>query len=170
MKIDPQYWINRLGLKKHPEGGYFKETYRCDETVCMNALPKRFAEDKAFSTAIYFLLKGEQTSYFHRLKADELWHFYHGSSLTLHIIDPHGDYNKIQLGSNFENGETFQRIIKNGAWFGATVDDHTSYSLTGCTVAPGFGFNDFELANRDQMLKMYPEHALIIKKLTLPFL
>ena len=168
MKKDAYYWIKKLDLKKHPEGGYFKETYRCDETVCADALPKRFSEKKTFCTAIYFLLKGNQVSYFHRLKADELWHFYSGSSLTLHIINKSGNYNKIHMGRDFENGEVFQGIVKHGDWFGATVDDKTSYSLLGCTVSPGFSFNTFEMADKNYLIKIYPEHALIIKKISAP--
>ena len=164
---DANYWINKLNLKEHPEGGYYNETYRSDESIEKTALPARFDCTRSFSTAIYFLLKGDKFSAFHRFKSDELWHFYTGSSITLHIIDHNGKYNQIILGSDYENGETFQAVIKAGFWFGATVNDRLSYALVGCTVSPGFNFNDFEIGNSKTLIKKYPSNRSIIEKLTL---
>src|SRR5919198_5664054 len=95
------YWIEKLELVKHPEGGYFKEIYRSKEKVPANALPDRYQGDRSFSTFIYFLLKGSQVSRLHRLKSDELWHFYVGSSLTIHVIDLGGRHFTVRLGNNF---------------------------------------------------------------------
>lgn len=163
---DANYWISRLNLTEHPEGGYFKETYRSEELIDNDALPKRFKGTRSFSTAIYFLLRGDQVSHLHRIKSDELWHFYSGSALTIHIIDKHDQYNRIRLGCNFDKGEMYQAAVKAGTWFGATVDMSDSYSLVGCTVSPGFDFDDFEMGNREELLARYPRHSQIIEKLT----
>lgn len=118
------------------------------------------------STSIYYLLPGNEFSAFHRIKQDEIWHFYDGSALTLHIIDRDARHTTLQLGDKVEEGETFQAVIKAGDLFAATVQDNTSYALIGCTVAPGFEFADFEAPSRDTLLKHYPEHEAIINKLT----
>jgi len=160
------YWIKKLDLKKHPEGGYFRQTYISKEIIQGNALPNRFIGGHAISTAIYYLLNGNEFSAFHRLKSDELWHFYSGISLTLHVITHHGEYSPINLGNNTDNGEVFQAVVAAGCWFGATVNDPLSYSLVGCTVAPGFSFQDFEIGNRKELIELYPKHKAIIEKLT----
>jgi len=160
------YWIINLNLESHPEGGYFRETYRASEDIPADALPEGFSSERSFCTAIYFLLKSGQVSRFHRIKSDEQWHFYTGSSLTLHIIDKNGKYSQKLLGPDLENGEVFQLIVPAGCWFGATVNNPDSYSLAGCVVSPGFHFDDFELAEREQLLEEYPEHKEIIERLT----
>jgi len=161
------YWIHYLGLKEHPEGGYFRETYRSDEYISRNSLPERFGgNSRSFSTSIYFLLRGDQISHLHRIQSDEIWHFYQGSPLRLHIIDEDGKYSAIHLGNNPDNGESFQAIVKKRCWFGATVDILDSYSLVGCTVAPGFDFQDFEMGKRDILVAKYPKYKEVIERLT----
>jgi predicted cupin superfamily sugar epimerase len=159
-------WIERLQLRPHPEGGYFCETYRAAEMVARAALPERFRGDRAFSTAIYFLLDRHDFSALHRLKQDELWHFYDGSSLTIHLIDRHGYYSCLHLGREIDNGAVPQAVVPAGYLFGATVDDPSSYALVGCTVAPGFSFDDFEMPTRSQLLELYPQHRQLIERLT----
>lgn len=166
MKHTADYLIEKLKLEPHPEGGYFREVYRADELIKLEHLPDRYKVDHTFSTSIYYLLKGDQVSTFHRLKSDELWNFYTGSSLTLYVISDVGEYSKIKLGSNLENGEVFQTVIPSGSLFGATVNDKSSFSLVGCVVAPGFEFSDFELGKREELLKQFPQHREIIEKLT----
>lgn len=162
---DAQYWIDRLGLERHPEGGYFRETYRAEEIISRSCLPGRYSGDRSFSTAIYFLLTGDDVSRLHRIKSDEIWHFYSGSSLNIHIIDGEGISFTITLGNNIERGECFQTVVRAGCWFGATVTEWSSYSLVGCTVSPGFDFNDFELGQKDVLMKKYPQHGYIIDRL-----
>ncbi len=159
------YWIERLQLKPHPEGGYYKETYRSSESIGQQALPARYDGQREFSTAIYFLLKGDQFSRLHRLKTDEIWHFYFGSSLKLHIIDGAGQYTKIKLGPEIDEGQVFQAVIKANNWFGAAVDNSDMFSLVGCTMSPGFDFSDFELGDRLKLISLYPEHRAIIAEL-----
>ena len=159
-------WIEGLGLQRHPEGGYFRESYRCEEILTKDRLPGRFRGDRAFSTAIYFLLNANDFSAFHRIKQDEGWHFYDGSGLTIHVIDPEGSYLSIKLGKNLAEGELPQAVVKAGWLFGATVNDTRSYSLVGCTVAPGFDFADFEMPGREELCRQYPQHRQLIERLT----
>jgi len=161
-----QAWIDRLALRRHPEGGWFRETYRSDEAVSRAALPPRFSGDRAFSTAIYFLLDGEDFSALHRIEQDEVFHFYDGGGLTLHRIVPNGEYSTVRLGRNLAAGELPQAVVKAGCVFGATVTQPSSFALVGCTVAPGFDFADFALPGRDELCRQFPEHRQLIERLT----
>jgi predicted cupin superfamily sugar epimerase len=163
---DADRWIDLLQLEKHPEGGYYRETYRSEEAIDKKHLPERFNGDRCLSTAIYYLLKGDDFSAFHRIKQDELFHFYDGSSLTIHVIDNSGNYCEIKLGRNMKTGEVPQATVKAGWIFGASVNEPNSYSLVGTTVAPGFDFDDFELLSRKQLIALFPQHNKIIEQLT----
>ena len=163
---DATYWIEKLDLQRHSEGGYFKETYRSNEIISKETLPTRFAGDRVFSTCIYYLLDEKDFSAFHAIKQDEIWHFYDGSSLSIHIIDQKGTYSNAKLGRDFENGESFQTVVKAGSWFAAAVNNEEAYSLVGCTVAPGFEFSDFKMPVRKKLVDLYPEHKEIIDKFT----
>ena len=155
--------IQHLGLLPHPEGGYYRETYRSNGTI---EKPDGFAGERNFSTAIYFLLTAGNFSAFHRIKADEVWHFYDGSPASIHVIDTSGAYTLHKLGIDFSKGEVPQLVVKAGDWFGSSVEEGGSYSLVGCTVAPGFDFNDFEMGDRTELMKSYPQHREIIERLT----
>lgn len=161
-----EYWIEKLQLQKHPEGGYYKENYRSDEIIKKESLPERYNDERNFSTAIYFLLEKNDVSMFHILKSDEIWHFYKGTSLTIYVIDKKGKLEKIFVGDNPERGEVLQAVIKKGNWFAAKINNPDSFTLIGCTVSPGFNFNDFELAKRNNLLKLFPNHLDIIKMFT----
>jgi len=160
------YWIERLQLAPHPEGGYFRETYRSPELVAPGALTERFPGARAFSTAIYFLLPSNEVSRLHRLRSDELWHFYAGGALVIAILQPGVAAREIVLGRELEQGETLQAVVPAGAWFGARVRDPGSFTLAGCTVAPGFDYADFELADRATLLRQFPDQAALITRLT----
>jgi predicted cupin superfamily sugar epimerase len=159
-------WIETLGLKPHPEGGWFRETYRSDEAVARAALPSRFTGDRAFSTAIYYLLEGEEFSALHRIRQDEVFHFYDGCGLTLHVIDPAGDYATIRLGRDPAGDAVPQAVVPAGCVFGATVSVPGSFALVGCTVATGFDFADFELPERAELCRRFPQHRAVIERLT----
>jgi predicted cupin superfamily sugar epimerase len=161
-----QSWIDGLQLRPHPEGGWFRETYRAWEVVGLAALPPRFGGDRAFSTAIYFLLDGDEFSALHRIKQDEVFHFYDGSALSLHVIDPQGSYSMVTVGRDLSAGQVPQAVVKAGCLFGATVSDPSSYSLVGCTVAPGFDFADFEMPDREEICHQFPQHRQVIERLT----
>ncbi|GAA4411521.1 hypothetical protein GCM10023187_37520 [Nibrella viscosa] len=159
-------WVTRLALQPHPEGGYFTETYRSTETIAQTALPPRFAGDRSVGTAIYFLLESRHYSTLHRIQADEIWHFYTGGPLEVFVIDPVGKLSVIRLGNNPDQGEVFQAVVPAGCWFGAKPAAGTEYALVGCTVAPGFDFADFELGQREILLRAYPQHRAVIEMLT----
>jgi len=160
------YWIDRLNLTPHVEGGAFREVYRSELMIPRSNLPLFFQGDRNVSTAIYFLLAQGQFSAFHRIAADELWHFYYGDPLLVYEITHGGRMIVHRLGSNFEKGEVFQTVVKAGSWFASVPAPESEYTLVGCTVAPGFDFADFELAQRDALVHQYPEHADIIRQLT----
>ncbi len=236
---EAQYWIEKLRLVPHPEGGYFRQTYK-SELMVEAATSKgsdpgeshSFARNvkrvgrpeicgaRAASTAIYFLLEGENFSAFHRLRSDEMWHFYAGSALIVHVIDAEGEYSSILLGNDAERGEVFQAVVKAGCWFASEIardslpsagsdggptsrktgekrgtppvgsdgdptsretgekrgtplssqydesEAHPTYALVGCTVAPGFEFEDFELARREELARAHPRHRKLIERLT----
>jgi predicted cupin superfamily sugar epimerase len=166
MTKDAAYWIEKLKLEAHPEGGYYRQTYRADLVLAKDALPREFAGARAASTAIYFLLEGEVFSAFHRLRSDEVWHFYLGSTLVVHVIDQHRRYSEILLGSDPEAGEVLQAVVKAGCWFASHVRDEKGFALVGCTVAPGFDFEDFEMAKREELVGLYPQHRGVIERLT----
>ena len=160
------YWIKKLDLQRHPEGGYFRETYRSGEVILKRALPPRFSGNRVFATCIYFLLTRNEYSAFHTIRQDEIWHFYEGSSLSIHIIDRNGEYSVLRLGRNIENGQSFQAVVPADCWFAAAVDNPQACALVGCTVAPGFDFADFEMADRNRLVELYPEHRAIIEQYT----
>lgn len=168
MNLPASFWINHLGLQPHPEGGYFSETYRSAETLAAGALPSRFSGTRSLGTAIYFLLENGQTSAFHRIQADEIWHFYAGNPLHVAVIDAWGHLQTLRLGPDAQAGEAFQAVVPAGHWFGSYLPDSEGYALVGCTVAPGFDFADFELATQDQLLALFPQHHKIIGRLTPP--
>ncbi len=166
MAINADYLIKSLNLIKHPEGGYFSEVYRSDEAIQKDHLPERYNDKRCFSTSIYFLLESDDYSSFHKVNSDEIWHFYSGTPLTLYVINDNGDLKKIVLGSNPENEESFFALIKNGQWFAAKTNQPDSFSLVGCTVAPGFDFDDFKLGDRLDLTKQFPQHKELISSFT----
>jgi len=162
---DARYWIEKLGLEPHPEGGYFRQSYKAELVVPKSALPEGFAGARAASTAIYFLLEGKNFSAFHRLRSDEVWHFYAGDPLV-HGIEPEGKYFSILLGRDLEAGQVLQTVVPAGCWFASHVPDWKSFALVGCTVAPGFEFEDFEMGKREELARAYPQHRDVIERLT----
>jgi uncharacterized protein len=161
---DAQYWINHLGLSPHPEGGYYRATYKADLTIVRSALPSSYQGDRSASTAIHFLLDEGDFSAFHRIASDEVWHFYAGSSLVVYVIEPEGNYSELHLGG--DAGEVFQAVVKAGCWFASRVKDAAGFALVGCTVAPGFEFADFELGVRSELIRTFPVHRKLIEELT----
>jgi len=162
-----EYWIKTLKLSEHPEGGHFREAYRSEESIAKKALPSRYSGPRAFSTSIFFLLKSGEVSHFHRLKSDEVWHFYEGSPLVFHMLAETGKYRQFRLGRNPEAGEALLAVLPRGVWFGAEVARPRSFALSGCTVAPGFEFDDFEFGRREEMLLRFPQHRSVIERLAI---
>jgi predicted cupin superfamily sugar epimerase len=166
MTKEARYWVDKLRLIAHPEGGHYRQSYRSDLSIAREALPRQFTGARSVSTAIYFLLEGENFSGFHRLLSDELWHFYTGTPLLVHVIEPDGRYAEIQLGSDLEAGQIWQAVVKAGCWFASCVRDPASFALVGCTVAPGFEFEDFEMGERKGLTRLFPQHRDLIERFT----
>ncbi len=166
MDIKAQEYISKLHLNRHPEGGYFNEIYRSAEYYEAGYLPGRYNKNRAFATSIYFLLEGNQVSNLHSLKSDEIWHFYDGSAILIYMLEEQGKLTVKKLGKDLGSGELFQVTIPKGCWFGAELQDKKSFGLIGCTVSPGFDFEDFELGERNFLLNLFPDYSEIIKKLT----
>lgn len=158
--MNAKEWIEKLKLLPHPEGGYYKETYRSKEDSEFD----RFDGKRSISTAIYFLLEGKDKSHFHRIQSDELWFFHEGETLEIFVLKE-DKIDVILLGKNLDQGEALQAIIPAGLWFGARVKDQLGYALVSCTVAPGFDFKDFELGKRKELLSLFPQHAAIVGEL-----
>lgn len=166
MSISISQIIERLNLEPHPEGGYFRETYRSSGKIQQDSLESGFEGMRNYSTCIYFLLTSNDFSAFHRIKQDEIWHFYDGSPIRLHVIDPSGTYSEHLIGRELMLGENPQVIVPAGCWFAAEVEDGNAYSLVGCTVSPGFDFRDFELRSRQELITLFPNQKELISKLT----
>jgi predicted cupin superfamily sugar epimerase len=192
------YWLEKLGLVEHPEGGFYRVTYTAEMTLTAAGLPEGFVGTRPASTAIYFLLSSEAglssgpggawagttagatagtrkgtaaetTSGFsacHRLRSDEMWHFYAGGPLVVHVIAPDGAYTRLLLGPDIEAGQVFQAVVVAGCWFASAPLLAESFALVGCTVAPGFDFADFELARRSKLSDEFPQHAELIAEFT----
>lgn len=163
-----QDWIETLGLIPHPEGGFYRETYRS---------PRLIGGRSPVSTAIYFLLRRQDFSAFHRIASDELWHLYAVSPLTrLRVwrLTPEGRLGTFLLGSEPARNEVFQDVVPAGDWFASEVevlgggDEGSAYALVGCTVSPGFLFTDFELADGQALARQWPQHADLVKRLSAP--
>ncbi|MCX5714466.1 MAG: cupin domain-containing protein, partial [Candidatus Omnitrophica bacterium] len=152
-------------LLKHPEGGYYKEVYRSNELINKNHLADRFTGDRCYCTSIYFLLNKNDFSAFHRIKSDETWHFYSGTSLSIYIIDEQTGLTRITLGNQLDEDNVLQYTIQRNTWFAAELNHENSFALVGCSVYPGFDFNDFELAKKENLITQMPEHRTIIEKL-----
>jgi predicted cupin superfamily sugar epimerase len=157
-----QLLINQFELQPHPEGGWYKQTYKSEEFIAASALPSRFPGDRSFSTAIFFLLEKGNFSAFHRIKSDECWHFYSGDPLNIYIIHPDGKLETVLLGNNFEEGQQFQFTVPANCWFASRPAEKSGYCFVGCTVSPGFDFEDFELANGKELAAEYPGHRELI--------
>lgn len=152
-------FISQLQLEAHPEGGFYKSTFAASEGVATHN------GSRSLYTSIYFLLRSDDISHLHRLQSDELWYYHAGSPLTVHMIYPDGTYEAKKLGLNIANGEAPQILVPKHTIFGSSVDDVDTFSLVGCMVAPGFDFADFELFTQEELLKDYPQHETVIRKM-----
>ncbi|HTN44870.1 MAG TPA: cupin domain-containing protein [Flavipsychrobacter sp.] len=152
--------INKLNLQPHPEGGYYRETYRSEQTLTV-------AEEKSrnVSTAIYYMLEDSDRSRFHRIQSDELWFFHQGEPLEI-IFLKDGEAHTIILGNDIAQGQLPQAKIEAHLWFGSRIKSGSGYSLVSCTVAPGFDFSDFEMADKVLLQQQYPHLKEVIEQFT----
>ncbi|HEX3635533.1 MAG TPA: cupin domain-containing protein [Paraburkholderia sp.] len=155
--------IHRFDLKPHPEGGFFSETYRSAEPVRRD---DGSMQTRSASTAIYYLLCDGAHSAWHRIKSDEVWHFYAGEPLNVHVLDQAGALITHRLGNALTHSDAvFQAVVPAGLWFAAECADPATFALVGCTVAPGFEFSEFELADVEPLKAQHPQHAALIERL-----
>ena len=159
--------IKGLHLQPHPEGGYYREAYRCQTEAEESSLGPGYSGKRSFCTCIYFLLPSGSISAFHKIRQDEIWHFYDGAPLLLHMISPDGSYSAVTIGRDLSNGEVPQFVVPGGNWFAAEVCAPEAFCLMGCTVSPGFDFRDFELAKAEHLSGLFPQHRAIIERLCL---
>jgi hypothetical protein len=153
--------IARLALLPHPEGGFFRETYRSRVEVPTARGPR------AASTSIYFLLTPGNFSALHRIQSDEGWHFYAGDALEVIELTGKGEPRVTRLGADLGAGEVPQHMVPAGVWFGSRVTaGPAGHALVGCTVAPGFDMIDFELGRRSELLAAFPTARDLVLALT----
>ncbi len=166
MKIDEI--IKILGLKKHPEGGYYRETYRSKETINKECLPEKYSDKRNLKTVIYYFLTKNDFSEMHRLKSDEIYHFYYGDFAEVLLLYSNGEGEKIILGNDLKAGIYPQLIVPSGVWQGIRVvrGGKFGFSLIGTTVSPGFEFDDYERGDRKKLISEYPKFKEIIIELT----
>lgn len=156
------YYINKLELVPHPEGGYYKEVYR---DLGVYPPHQSFRGERNYSTSIYYLLEANDHSCFHSIKSDETWHHYDGGCVLIHFFEE-GQLITKKLGKNLDNGEVPQITIPKNHWFAAEPDEACDFALMGCTVAPGFDFKDFQMATEEDLTEFLLHHTDIINRLT----
>jgi predicted cupin superfamily sugar epimerase len=164
---EAEAWIRRLDLRPHPEGGFYREIYRSPEIVPRAGLPERFPGGRTLATSIYFLLAQGQISSFHRLRSDEIWHLYEGGPAVIHVLEPGLGHRRLVLGRETNEGQAHQHILRAGWWFGAELVPSAAFVLAGCTLSPGFEFEDFELGRRRDLVAAFPAQAGLIERLAL---
>ncbi|MEH6592758.1 MAG: cupin domain-containing protein [Halioglobus sp.] len=159
--------IEKLNLEAHPiEGGYFTESYRAKEGTLKAALPDRFDGDRSFCSQIYYVISPGRISALHKMLADETWHFYRGSPIKLFEITPEGEVLETLMGSDVLAGQLPQYTVMAENWLGAYNIDADEFSLVGCTVAPAMALDDYEHGKPEELLKQFPQHEELIRKLT----
>lgn len=153
------YWIDHLKLQPHPEGGYYTEIFRSQQAVI------RATEStiKQACTSIYYLLEGSDFSGFHRIASDEIWYFHKGMPLLIHVIDQEGQYTAYELADN-DTGN-LSVVVPAGSWFAAAIPTSGGFTLVSCVVAPGFDFNEFEMAKKHELIAQYPQHTRLLNQL-----
>lgn len=156
---DANYWVQHLQLHPHPEGGFYKETYRSTKQVVRNPP----AGLKQACTSIYYLLGGRDFSGFHQIESDEMWYFHKGSPLHIHSIDTNGVLTTREL-SDQPTGD-LSVTVEAGQWFAAELPSGDGYVLVSCAVAPGFDFSEFKMARKSEMIAEYPQHTALANRL-----
>lgn len=158
------YWVQKLGLQPHPEGGFYKEIYRSTEEIAKENLPPRYPGARAFATSIYYMLRGNDFSAFHRIQSDEIWSFIDGGAANIYSIGEDGQLKKEIIGTG--DGAVPQVVVPKQTWFAADLVDKKSFILLSCIVAPGFDFADFELADTNKLFEQFPLHSAVIEMYT----
>jgi hypothetical protein len=159
--------IKKLGLKPHPnEGGFFAESFRSEEIIGRDNLPDRYSSDRACSTCIYYMLTRETFSALHRLKTDEIFHFYLGDPVSMLLLYPNGHSKILTLGHDIMAGQQLQAVVLKNVWQGSFLNEGGKYALMGTTMAPGFDFDDYEHADKYELIEKFPDRKQMIERLT----
>lgn len=161
--MTPADFINRFSMQPHPEGGYFTSSYHASLLLPVTVLPSNYHGDRPVSTAIYYLVEKGDFSSFHRIASDECWHFYAGGPLWIHALAMDGSYTRTTLGPG--EGMVFQHVVKAGTWFASEPAIESDFSFVGCTVSPGFHFDEFEMATSEVLITQFPAQASLINRL-----
>lgn len=156
--------VSKLNMKTHPEGGWYCKTYESGLMLPTSLLSGRTGE-RSCSTSIYFLISGSNFSAFHRLRSDEMWYHHSGGALAIEILDENGEHRQQVIGA-VEQGYEPQALAPAGTWFGSHLLENHGWALVGCSVSPGFDFDDFEIGNRENLISEFPRHTELIKLLT----
>lgn len=157
--------IQRLKLEPHPkEGGYFRETYRS----AASSSQAGYHGPRNHGTAIYYLLKPGTFSALHRLRGDEIFHFYLGDPVRMLQLFSDGTSRTIILGPHLDQEQHVQVVVPGGVWQGTLLEPGSNFALLGCTVAPGFDYADYEHGDRETLLRAYPDQRDLIEKLATP--
>jgi predicted cupin superfamily sugar epimerase len=168
MSLAAEEVIELLRLEPLPvEGGYYRVTYRADETLDVAILPERYSGSRATGGAIYYLLHGDHFSALHRLLTDEVYHFYLGQPVEMLLLYPDGRDEVVRLGTDLAAGERVQAVVPRGVWQGSRLADRADgFALMGTTMAPAYEQADFELGDRKELIAAYPQRADLIRALT----
>jgi len=158
--------IDKFKLEPHIEGGWFKRSFQSEQQLSKDSLINCFTGTRYVTTSIYYLLPKGEISAFHQLLQYETWHYYAGDPIIIHWFDENGNHQSIVLGNDYEKGQIPQLTIQPNTFFAAELAPESEFAFVGCSVAPGFDFDDFSLAEKDELLSLYPEHADIIARLT----
>jgi hypothetical protein len=152
------YWIKHLNLQPHPEGGYYSEVFRSEQQL----LRLGAHEQKQACTSIYYLLEGDDYSGFHRLASDEIWYFHKGVPLHIHVIDQQGVHIALELSDTISGSLSI--AIRAGLWFASEIPSGNGFTLVSCAVAPGFDFSEFEMAEKQKLTALFPQHSNLLNK------
>lgn len=159
------YWIEKLQLKKHPTAGYFIESYRASWNIIT---PDHEGGVRSAKTIAYYLLESKEIGYWRRIKSDEIFHFYAGNDLLIHILNIKGELTVMKLGNTEQQQDAqLQIIIPANTWFALEVSVPDAYSLVACAVTPGFEYQDYEVPDKSVLLRAFPQHKKIIDRLGL---
>lgn len=159
--MNADYLKQHLQLKPHPEGGFYRETYRGETAIEVNA------EQRSSGTCIYYLLEDTDRSHFHKVGSDELWLYHQGETLELLILEDDGTLTVKLLGNRIDEGEEPQLVVTANTWFGARLKSGSGFTLVSCVVAPGFEFSDYVLGDKQTLNGLFPHLAKEIEEMTL---
>ncbi len=161
-----QYWINKLDMIPHPEGGWYHSSYTSDQTMFRHDIAGVSSSERKLWSSIYLLLESDDFTAFHRVRSEEVWYYHCGAPVKIYMISPDGDLIVEELGLDIDKGQRPQILIPKNYALGAERMDQ-AFSMVGVMVSPGFDFDDIKIYDRDELLAMHPQHKALIERLTI---